>query len=267
MTDITELTLGPDLPTLRIGSGTRRLVYSPGLSIHPGVPTGMGRRMTTSGWEPLLDAYTVYWVGRRVLPIGTTFARMADDAIAAIEELGPPVDLMGASTGGVIAMHIAAARPDLVRRLVLVITGHTLSEGGRRMCQEAIDAANAGKWRSVAGTIMPSAASSRFRRSAYRVLGWTLGPLVVGIPRDPTLMLAELDAWLRVDAESLLPSISSPTLVLGGERDPEFPPAITGAMGRGLPNAQVLVFPGMAHDFPSRLMGDHIAPFLLAPDE
>ena len=36
---------------------------------------------------------------------------MADDVITAIEGLRPPVDLMGASTGGIIALEIAAARP------------------------------------------------------------------------------------------------------------------------------------------------------------
>jgi pimeloyl-[acyl-carrier protein] methyl ester esterase len=191
---------------------------------------------------------------------------MAEDAIAAIDELGPPLDLMGASTGGIVAMHVAAARPDLVRRLVLVITGHTLSDYGRRVSQEVFDAAKAGRWRTVAGTIMPTGASSTFGRAAYRVIGWTLGPMVVGVPREPSPMLAELDAWLRVDASPLLPLITVPTLVLAGGKDPEFPPAITEAMGRGLPDAEVVVFPDMAHGFPGRLMRDHIAPFLLAPD-
>jgi pimeloyl-ACP methyl ester carboxylesterase len=263
---VSELLLGPELPTLRIGSGPRPLFYSPGLTVHPGVPTGLERRMTTSGWEPLLGDYTIYRVGRRTRPVGTTFAEMAEDAIVAIDELGPPIDVMGASTGGIVAIHVAAARPDLVRRLVLVITGHALSDYGRRACREAFDAAKAGRWRTVAGTIMPSGASSSLGRAAYRVIGWTLGPMVVGVPRDPTLMLAELDAWLRVDASPLLPQISVPTLVLAGGKDPEFPPAITEAMGRGLPNADVVVFPSMAHGFPGTLMRDHIAPFLLAPD-
>jgi pimeloyl-[acyl-carrier protein] methyl ester esterase len=263
---VSELTLGPGLPTLRIGSGPRPLFYSPGLTIHPGIPTGMERRMTTSGWEPLLGDYTIYRVGRRVRPVGTTFAEMAEDACAAIEELGAPVDVMGASTGGMLAIHVAATRPDLVRRLVLVITGHILSEYGRRMGETVVTAARAGKWRTVAGSIMPIGASSRLGRSAFRIIGSTLGPLVVGIPRDPTLMIAELDAWLRVDAEPLLPRITSSTLILAGERDLEFPPAITEAMARGLPTAELVVLPGVAHAFPGRLMSDHIAPFLLTPD-
>src|SRR5262245_47638777 len=151
--DVTESWLGPELPTLVIGSGSRKAAYLPGLSLHPGLPQGQERRMATSGWEPLLDAHAVYRIGRRVRPVGTTFAEMADDAIAAIESLDPPVDLMGASTGGMLALHVAAARPELVRRLVLVITGPTVSDEGKLLGRRVIDAAAAGQWRTVMSTV------------------------------------------------------------------------------------------------------------------
>ena len=261
--DVAELELGPGLPTLRIGSASKALVYFPGLSLHPGLPTGMERRMATSGWGALQPEYSVFRVGRRVRPVGTSFTDMAEDAIAAIEELGPPVDLLGASTGGILALHVAALRPDLVRRLVLMITGPRLSDDGRMRARRAIAAANAGRWRIVYATIMPIGGTG-IRRAVYGAVGWLLGPRLMGIPRDPTMFLAELDAWLLVDGEALLDRISSPTLIVGGADDPVFPPAITEAMGRGIPHASVAIVPGLAHDFPARLTSDHIAPFLRA---
>jgi pimeloyl-ACP methyl ester carboxylesterase len=264
--EIAEMTLGPGLPTIRIGSGPRPLVYLPGLSVHPGLPTGMERRMATSGWEPLLGDYSVYRIGRRVRPVGTTFADMAEDTIAAVESLGPPVDLMGGSTGGMLALHVAAARPDLIRRLVVVITGPMLSDEGRRMCRRVTSAIRAGRWRRAFSTVMPIGAASAPRRSAYLVIGWLLGPRFVGIPSDPTLLVAELEAWMRVDATALLADVTSPTLVIGGAKDPVFPPGIVEPMARALPNASLVIMPGVAHDFPSRLMSDEIRPFLLAPD-
>lgn len=265
--EVSELALGPGLPTMRIGWGPRTLVFLPGLSLHPGVPTGMERRMAMSGWDALaLSDYSLFRVGRRVRPVGTSFAEMAEDAIEAVEELGPPVDLMGASTGGMLALHVAAARPDLIRRLVLVITGATFSDYGRSMAQRVITAANAGRWRTVFGTVMPIGSRSGPGRSAYGALGWLLGPRLVGIPSDPTLLLAELEAWRQVDAEPLLDRISCPTLIVGGADDPVFPPPITEAMGRGIRGATVAIMPRMAHDFPARLTSDHIAPFLLRAD-
>ena len=37
-----------------------------------------------------------------------------------IEELGPPVDLAGHSLGALVSVRVAALRPELVRRLVLI---------------------------------------------------------------------------------------------------------------------------------------------------
>ena len=131
--------------------------------------------MALTGWEPLLDRYTIYRIGRRQYPVGTTFREMADDVITAIEGLRPPVDLMGASTGGIIALEIAAARPDLVRRLVLVITGSTVSPVARDLGERVIAAARAGKWRRRLRAVAADRRSIRARAallSSVRVVAW-----------------------------------------------------------------------------------------------
>ncbi len=264
--EVSELEIGPGLPTLRIGSGPRTLVYFPGLSLHPGVPTANERRMAATGWDALLPDHSIYRIGRRVRPVGTSFADMAEDAIAAIDELGPPIDVMGASTGGMLALHVAAARPDLIRRLVLVISGATMSEHGRALGRHALDAASAGRWRTVYSLIMSIGASTGRRRAMYSALGWLLGPRLIGVPTDPTLFLAELDALLRADVVPPLDGMTRPALLIGGANDQVFPPEIVEATARRLPHATATILPGLAHDFPSWLTADHIAPFLLQPD-
>jgi pimeloyl-ACP methyl ester carboxylesterase len=264
--EVVELTLGPGLPTLKIGSGSRTLAYFPGLTVESGLPTGGQLRLAVSGWEALLGDYSIFRIGRRVRPVGTSFVDMADDVVGALEELGRPIDLMGASTGGMLALHVAAARPDLVRRLVIVISGATLSDYGRRAAQRAIAAARAGRWRSVYATVMPIGARSGPGRVAYGALGWLLGPRLMGVPSDPTPFLAELEAWLEGDRELSLDRITNLTLVVGGANDPVFPPEILEATARRLRNATVTIVPSLAHDFPARLTNDHIAPFLLAED-
>ena len=260
--EIVELELGPGLPALRVGSGERSLVYLPGLSLHPGPIAGMERRMTIPRLELLGPAYTFFIVGRRVRPVGTTFAEMADDAIAAIEEIGGPVDLMGASTGGMLALHVAAARPDLVRSLVLLITGARMSDGGRRFGQEVVDAVRAGRWRTAFGTILTIGARNRAGRGVYRAMGWLLGPRLGGIPKDPTLLLTELEGWIRVDAQPILASIPCPTRIIGGEDDPVFPPEIVLRTAAGIPNAKAVIVPDLAHDVSPAVLTDHVAPFL-----
>jgi pimeloyl-ACP methyl ester carboxylesterase len=58
------------------------------------------------------------WPGRYSIQL------FADDVRAALDERGEgPVDLVGHSLGGLVACKIAAARPDLVRRMVLEDVG------------------------------------------------------------------------------------------------------------------------------------------------
>ncbi len=254
--------VGRGLPTIEIGGGPRTLVTLPGLSLDERHPTGQARTMALTGWEPLLDRYTVYRIGRRTYPVGTTFRQMADDVITAIEGLRPPVDLMGASTGGIIALEIAAVRPDLVRRLVLVITGTTAGPFARDLAERVIAAAHDGKWRRVFALILPIGARSGRERLLYRAFGWLLGPGLVGVPGDPTLMLAELDAWLRSDGSPLVGQVTCPTLVLAGELDPVF--ALDGAreFAAGFADGRLVVMPKTAHDFPASAIRDHVSDFL-----
>ena len=51
--------VGRGLPAIRIGDGPRTLVSLPGLSLDERHPTGQARTMALTGWEPLLDRYTI----------------------------------------------------------------------------------------------------------------------------------------------------------------------------------------------------------------
>ncbi|MEU5694468.1 alpha/beta hydrolase [Actinosynnema sp. NPDC020468] len=55
------------------------------------------------------------------VPGPVTGADLADDVVAFLEEVvGGPAHLLGYSAGGVVALDVAARRPDLVRRLVVL---------------------------------------------------------------------------------------------------------------------------------------------------
>ncbi|MDY6878505.1 MAG: alpha/beta hydrolase [Chloroflexota bacterium] len=66
------------------------------------------------------------------LPDGYSMQDMSDDyAVMIREEFGHPFDVIGVSTGGSIAQHLAADHPDLVRRLVIHSSAYTLSDTGK----------------------------------------------------------------------------------------------------------------------------------------
>jgi pimeloyl-ACP methyl ester carboxylesterase len=93
-------------------------------------------------------------------------------------------------------------------------------------------------------------------------LGWLLGPRLVGVPDDPTLLLAELDAWGRYDATEVAASVGCPTLVIGAERDRLFPPLATRQLAERLRSAEFVIAPGIAHSWPPEAVAGDISPFM-----
>lgn len=68
-----------------------------------------------------------------------TVAQLVDDFVAFVEQLGDGrTVVVGHSWGGHLAMHIAVARPDLVRALVLVDSLGAIGDGGSGTMQEVI---------------------------------------------------------------------------------------------------------------------------------
>ena len=257
-----ETTLGAGLPALVIGTGERPLPYLPGLSTSVGLPIGRERAMAVSGWEPLLDRFTIYRISRLPQPSGTSFARMAEQHALALEGLDPPVDLIGESTGGAIALHLAAARPDLVKRLVLVITGATLSANGRRLADRTHANITAGRVRSAYRDMYGLGATSALRRAVRGAIGWAIGPRLSPPPEDPTIILSELEAWRAFHGARIAPTVACSTLVIGTQLDPVFMPSYADDLASRIPQGKAVTIPGLGHAFPPTAIEEHISPFL-----
>ena len=257
-----EANLGPGLPALVIGTGGRPLPYLPGLSTAVGLPVGRERALAIAGWEPLLDRFTIYRISRRTQPPGTSFAEMAEQHALALEELDPPVDLVGESTGGAIALHLAAARPDLVRRLVLVIIGATLSANGRTLAERTHANISTGRFRPAYRDMYTLGATSALRRAMMGTIGWTIGPRLSPPPEDPAIILRELEAWRAFDGRRIAPSVFCPTLVIGTQLDPVFEPNYANDLATHMSQGKAVTIPGVGHAFPPTAIEAHISPFL-----
>jgi pimeloyl-ACP methyl ester carboxylesterase len=107
--DVREGQLEGGLPYLSFGEG-HPLVLFPGMGLTNENPTGIQRWGALRLFAPVARAFTVHRVGRRVgLEPGTTMADLASDyAVALDEEFGRPVDVLGISTGGSLALQLAA---------------------------------------------------------------------------------------------------------------------------------------------------------------
>jgi pimeloyl-ACP methyl ester carboxylesterase len=117
--EVREGTFTGGLPYLVVGSG-EPLVYLCGFTLdHRNPRQGFERTLTLRTLTPLARAgFQVYFTNRWPdMAPGTTFAEIAERHAAAIRDhFGKPVDVLGASTGGSLALQLIADRPDVVRK-------------------------------------------------------------------------------------------------------------------------------------------------------
>ncbi|GHO94470.1 dihydrolipoamide acetyltransferase [Reticulibacter mediterranei] len=137
----------------------------------------------------------------------------------------PPVAVIGHSMGGAIAIHLTALAPETVRKLVLV---------------------------DAAGLPLSSSFPTLALRAAYSMIQPGNGryPLQMVLdavqPRFRVLWQTSQE-MLRSDLRLELASITSPTLIIWGERDALLPIALGYALNAALPHAMFVSLSGCGH--------------------
>lgn len=252
------------LPYACFGNGTRNLVVFDGLDFRHKPPSGIMLRMSTGYLRGLTNDYRIYFVSRRPgLPPGYSLKDMSDDyAVMIRNELGGAIDIIGVSTGGAIAQYFAIDHPDLVRRLVLAMTGCRQTEQGKELLRKVADLARKRKRRAAYSLLGTAIIRKGIARHVFKWFMWLLGPLY--IPADPSDGIVEIEADDRYNLSDRLDKIKADTLVIGGEED--FFYAIRETAGK-IPDARLVLYPNLGHNAMfarSRQFGEEIRTFLLS---
>lgn len=234
------------LPYNRAGRGPRPLIVFQGLIFENKPQFGM-----TVPYHFLGTAYTIYVVLRKPgMPPGYTLRDMADDYAALIrEEFGGPVDVLGVSTGGSIALHFAADHPELVRRLVIHSSAHTLNDAAKQLQLDVARRAQEGRWMRawalLVGSVYPQAGIGKW---LSRPLVWlSAGLLSLNAPQDPGDLVVTVEAEDKLAFKERLAEIAAPTLVAGGVADFFYSPALFRETAAGIPNAKLCLYEHMGH--------------------
>ena len=110
----------------KFGSGDRALIILPGLSIQSVMSSADA---IAQAYQSLAEDYTIYVLDRRKeLPSVYTVNDSAEDAVDALKALGlEKVSIFGASYGGMEAMILAAAYPEMVDKIIVASTSADLT--------------------------------------------------------------------------------------------------------------------------------------------
>ena len=207
-------------------------------------------------------------VGRRTLvqsfvgrgsPPPYTLDDMAGDAFDLLDHLRlRSAHVAGVSMGGMIVQTMAVLRPDRVRSLTSI-----MSTTGRRtvgwqdprllplllarsvQSREAYVASSARLWRVIGSPAYPETRDAVHERAGET---WDRGVSAAGVARQ---MLAILN---QPDRSRRLRELTMPALVIHGTHDKMVHVSGGRSTARAIPDAELLLVPGMGHDVPAELI-------------
>lgn len=181
----------------------------------------------------------------------TSFQEMGANAIAFIRALGlDRVDVLGISIGGFVAQEIALQGGDLVRRLILVGTGHRGNDMTASRSAEIFAASYDPPEHLWLAVHFKATATSQKAGLAF------LERKLRRRDRDPEVSAqtnaAQSEAvtkWITPDENALayLRLITQPTLVVQGSDDAIIPTPHSLTLQQNLPNAQLIIYPDSGH--------------------
>jgi 3-oxoadipate enol-lactonase len=187
------------------------------------------------------------------------------DLAALLDHLGvSSAVVVGLSVGGMIAQGLSAARPELVKGLVLCDTAHRI--GPPEMWNDRIAAIRQGGIEALAEPILERWFSGNFRRERPAELaGWR-----AMLTRTPVEGYLGTCAAIRDgDLSAAARAISVPCLCVVGSEDGATPPDLVRSLASLIPGARFELVQGVGHlpciEVPD-LLADRISDFLRQAD-
>ncbi len=206
-------------------------------------------------WEPQMDLLRPHFTvvrfdvrghGRsRVSEPPYAMADLAADASDVLDEVGAErATWVGLSLGGMIGLTLALAEPGRIERLVVADSTAAYPPPAHQMWRERIAAVEAGGMAAIAEATLGRWFTQGFRERELATVE-RIRRMILGT--DPKGFVGAAGAIIGYDVSARLGEISCPTLIMVGAEDQATPPAMSEALARGIPGAELDMIPDAAH--------------------
>jgi len=179
----------------------------------------------------------------------TDIRRLADDAAGLIAALDlGPFHVVGHSMGGMIAQELALAHADRVQSLVLLSSAARLDALSRAVIESWGELPGPLDITTATRLVLPWLYTNRFFEAAGAVDA--LLHLVVNNPHPPppAAVFAQSRAISRFDAADRLGGITTPALVIAGQKDLLLPPRYSMELARRIAGAKLAELEECGHN-------------------
>lgn len=227
------------------GYGKKVFIVLPGLS--DGLATVKGKALLLANpYREFFKEYTVYMFSRKdKMQEGYSIRDMAVDQAKALKLLGiEKVSIMGVSQGGMIAQAFAIDYPEMVEKLVVVVSAPRANELIQENVRAWIELALQGDHKKLMIDTAEKGYTEKYLKK-YRRMYPILG--MVGKPKSYDRFLVNARAILGFDVQDELNRITCPTYIIAGGVDKTVGVEASFVMKERIRNSELYVYEKLGH--------------------
>lgn len=227
------------------GRGKNILILLPGVG--DGLISVKGKALFFAlAYKEFSKDYTLFIFSRKNNITSNYSTRdMAKDQAQAMKALGiSQAHVIGVSQGGMIAQYLAIDYPELIRKLVLVVTTARPNENLKQVINHWISLAKNKKYKALMMDSAQKSYSDQYfqkNRFFYFLLG------SIGKPKNFERFIFQANSCLQHDSYSMLDSIQCETLIVGGECDQIVGKEASIELATQIKKSKLFLYPFLGH--------------------
>ncbi|MGH6932193.1 MAG: 3-oxoadipate enol-lactonase [Dongiaceae bacterium] len=224
-------------------------VKAPAVVLSHSLATNMsmwGPQVPVLARDYLVISYDMRGHGRSDAPAGPyDFRMLAQDVIGLLDHLDiDRAAFVGISIGGMIGQMLAIHHRSRLAAALLCSTTSQISEQVRGLWDQRIAAVEAGGMASQVAATLDRWFTEPYRAAHPDIMDW-VGEMIGTTPVAGFVGCGR--AIQNLDVAGGLGRITTPTLVLPGEKDPGMPPTVSEAVHRAIAGSEFAIVPDASH--------------------